>query len=134
MQRLRKSKKNGKGFSQNKYKNKKVVIDGIIFASRTESEYYLALKEEEKNGIILSIEVQPRFILQETFKKGGKTFRQIEYVSDFKVVGKDGSIRIIEIKGFETDIWKLKQKLFEYKYPDLHIEVIYNKNLRKKKA
>ena len=32
---------------------------------------------------ISDLELQPRFLLQESFKKNGKTYRKIEYVADF---------------------------------------------------
>lgn len=63
--------------------------------------------------------MQPKFELQPKFKKNGKLFREINYVADFKVYNNDGTIEIIDTKGFETTDFKLKKKMFEYKYPDL---------------
>jgi hypothetical protein len=39
------------------------------------------------------------------------------YIADFKVYLNDGSIQIIDVKGFETPDFKIKRKLFEAKYP-----------------
>ncbi|WP_328588903.1 DUF1064 domain-containing protein [Niallia nealsonii] len=48
---------------------------------------------------IKEFELQLRFLLQDKFVKKGKTFREIEYVADFKVFKNDGSIEIVDIKG-----------------------------------
>ena len=34
---------------------------------------------------------------------------------------KKGKKIIVDTKGFRTNIYKLKKKIFEYKYPDLEI-------------
>ena len=98
----------------NKYGAKKVLIDGITFDSKAEAKFYTQLKE---NGV--EFELQPRFLLQDSFKKNGKHFRKIEYIADFKLGN-----RIIDIKGMETEVFKIKKKLFEYKYPDLKLELL----------
>ncbi|WP_050613314.1 DUF1064 domain-containing protein [Bacillus testis] len=99
-----------------KYHNKKTVIDGITFDSKAEALYYEQLKQLKENKQIKDFELQPRFLLQEAFKKNGKTFRKIEYIADFKVTNLDDSVEIIDIKGVETEAFKLKKKLFERKY------------------
>ena len=48
----------------NKYGAKKVLIDGITFDSKAEAKFYTQLKE---NGV--DFELQPRFLLQDSFKK-----------------------------------------------------------------
>ena len=35
------------------------------------------------------------------------------YFIDFKVIYPNGSIELVEVKGFETDVWRLKWKLTE---------------------
>lgn len=57
-------------------------------------------------------------------EKGGKTFRKIEYVADFQYE-QDGKIIVEDVKGMETDVFKLKKKLFEYKYKDLELRIIW---------
>ena len=100
-----------------KYNAKKVELDGHIFASRAEAKYYIQLKWLRSNKQIKGFELQPKFLLQEAFKKDGKTHRKIEDIADFKIINLDGSIEIIDIKGMTTPIFQLKQKLFHYKYP-----------------
>lgn len=105
----------------NKYNNIKCVVDGIKFDSRTEADYYIYLKNEKLKSRIQDFELQPKFLLQPKFKKNNKTYREINYVADFKIYMNDGTIMIVDIKGFKTTEFKLKQKLFEYKYPDLQL-------------
>src|SRR5690606_8959455 len=100
-----------------KYKARKKVIDGITFDSILEGEYYIHLKEKQQRGEILAFNLQPVFLLQEAFKKDGKTFRKIEYKADFEILHLDESIEIVDVKGFETADFKIKRKLFEKRYP-----------------
>lgn len=102
---------------KNKYGNKKTVVDGITFDSLAEAKYYEQLKWLLVNKQIKSFRLQPTFLLQDGFKKNGKTYRKIEYVADFEVHHLDGSIEIVDVKGFETTDFKIKKKLFNYKYP-----------------
>jgi hypothetical protein len=100
-----------------KYNAKRTEIDGISFDSKVEGQYYLYLKQQQIEGKIKRFEMQPIFTLQEGFRKNGKYFRPILYIADFKVYLNDGSIQIIDVKGFETPDFKIKRKLFEAKYP-----------------
>lgn len=100
-----------------KYGNKKVEVDGITFDSKIEARYYQYLKQLKKQGIVKDFELQPKFILLERFKKNGKTFRSIEYIADFKVEYPNGYVEVVDIKGMETKDFKIKRKLFEYRYP-----------------
>jgi len=101
-----------------KYNAKKVEIDEINFDSLLESKYYLYLLEQKKEGAVSYFKIQPRYLLQEKFKKNGKSFRKIEYVADFEVMHRDGSIEVIDIKGMILPVFAIKQKLFERLYPD----------------
>ena len=100
-----------------KYKSKKVEIDGHVFDSKIEARYYEQLKWLQEHEQILFFRLQPRYLLQEAFQKNGKTFRKIEYIADFEVHHLDGSIEVIDVKGMETEAFKIKRKLFEKKYP-----------------
>lgn len=106
-----------------KYGNKKVLIDGIKFDSMAEGRRYKELKLMQRAGIIKELELQPKFLLQESFKKNGKTYRKVEYIADFQYK-ENGKVVIEDVKGKETDIFKLKHKLFEYKYRDLELKLI----------
>lgn len=109
---------------QSKYRNQKTIVDGITFDSKKEAEYYCNLKLLKQAGEIKDFGLQPRYELQPTFRKNGTTYKSITYVADFVIVNNDGTTEIIDIKGVETQVFKIKQKLFEYMYPDLNLKVI----------
>lgn len=102
---------------QNKYKNKKVVYDGITFDSKKEGAYYLKLKLLEEKGIIKDLQLQKEYILQESFKLNNKTYRKISYKADFEYFSTiDNKIHVVDTKGFKTKEYLLKKKIFAYKY------------------
>ena len=75
-----------------------------------------------KNNIIKDLELQKHFELQPSFKKNNKTIRKIEYIADFYYYDNEKKKYIVEdTKGFKTETYKLKKKLFEYRYKDLEI-------------
>lgn len=106
---------------QPKYRAKPTIVDGVRFDSKKESRHYQALLLEQRAGTIKEIELQPKFVLQEGFKKNGMTHRPIAYVADFRVTYADGRVAIVDVKGLPTPVYKMKKKLFEYKFPDLSI-------------
>ena len=107
----------------NKYRNKKVVVEDYIFDSIQESRRYKELKLLLRAGQISNLELQPHFLLQDSFKKNGKTYRKIEYIADFKYI-ENGKTIVEDVKGMQTDVFKLKHKLFEKKYPELELRII----------
>ncbi|HJJ14164.1 MAG TPA: DUF1064 domain-containing protein [Clostridiaceae bacterium] len=107
----------------NKYRNKKVIVDEKEFDSKREGNRYKELKLLERAGEIKDLELQPRFLLQDSFKKNGRTFRKIEYVADFKYI-ENGKTIVEDVKGIQTDVFKLKHKIFEKVYPDLELRII----------
>lgn len=113
---------------KSKYSNIKTVVDGIKFDSKKEADYYCQLKLLKRAGEIKDFGLQQRYELQPTFKKNGTTHKSITYVADFVVVKNDGTTDVIDVKAaknFKTDVYKIKKKLFEYKYPDKTIKEIY---------
>ena len=117
--------------------HKKTEVDGIVFDSQTEAEYYQYLKELKKNKQIKNFTMQDEFILQEKFiivdgkringsdkefKKAQKanpgcTIAAIKYIADFTVYHNDGSVQVVDVKGQKTADFKLKEKMFNYMYP-----------------
>ena len=141
--------KNQKNKSMGKIYHKKTEVDGIVFDSQTEAEYYEYLKVEKKAGRVKSFTMQDEFIIQEKFLlidgerinssvKGfsklqkanpGCTVQAIKYRADFMVHYKDGSVRVIDVKGQKTADFKIKEKMFNYMYPQyngLYCVVKYN--------
>lgn len=110
----------------NKYGNKITVIDNIAFSSIKEANKYQELKmmklDHGPQGVKNFI-CQPRFELQPAFEKDGQKYRKIEYVADFDVTYNNGDREIIDIKGMQTAMWKMKAKMFDFKYPDLTLVI-----------
>ena len=95
-----------------KYGNKKVIAYGIEFDSKVEADFYEHLLQLHKADDII---LQPKYILQEKLQG----IREIAYIADFKV----GNL-VFDVKGFSTSDFKLKAKLFKFKYPDLTLCLI----------
>lgn len=95
-----------------KYGNKKVIAHGIEFDSKVEADFYEHLLTLHKDEDII---LQPKYILQEKLQG----IREIAYIADFKV----GNL-VFDVKGFSTSDFKLKAKLFKFKYPDLTLCLI----------
>lgn len=110
----------------NKYFNKKVIVDGIKFDSKKEAKRFQELMILKKAGLIKELELQPVFVLQEAYtNKKGEKVRAIIYKADFIYFDIHLKRYIVEdVKGYKTDVYKLKKKLFEYQYPNLTIEEI----------
>ena len=99
----------------NKYKNKKITINNITFDSKKESLRYQQLKLLERARVISNLELQKKYILQDKFELNGKKYREISYVADFVYI-QDGKTIVEDTKGFRTEVYKLKKKMFMYKY------------------
>lgn len=110
----------------NKYRNKKVQVDMYVFDSIAESRRYKELSILQKSGQISDLELQPHFLLQESFKKNGKTFRKIEYIADFKYI-ENGKTIVEDVKSKFTakdKVYAIKKKLFINKYPNLEFKEV----------
>lgn len=108
----------------NKYYNQETVIDGIRFDSKKEAQRYVELKLLQRAGEITNLRLQPKFLLQLDFEKHGKKYRKIEYIADFSYIQKNGHAVVEDVKGLQTEVFKIKRKLFEYKYPYLELRII----------
>ena len=133
----KKTSKNKKTNEMGRYYHKKTEVDGIKFDSQTEAEYYEYLKEQLNKKKIKKFEMQQEFVLQnkfllidgkrideghKDFKKlqranPGCTIKAIKYVADFVVYHSDGRVQVIDVKGQKTADFKLKEKMFNYMYP-----------------
>lgn len=110
---------------RSKYGNTHVTIDGITFDSALEAQRYCELLLLQKGRRISNLRRQVPFVLIPAFVKRGKKYRAINYVADFVYFDNDKKITVVEdAKGFRTPEYKLKQKLFEYVYPDLELKEI----------
>lgn len=103
-----------------KYHNRKTVVDGITFDSAAEAGRYTELKLLERAGKIKDLRLQPKFELIPAFQKNGKKYRKTTYIADFSYFDNESMKNVVEdVKGVKTQVFALKKKLFEYRYPDL---------------
>lgn len=110
---------------QNKYLNKKTVVDGITFDSRKEAKYYIYLKQLERDGKIENLQMQVPYelipaVYEDTvvhLKTKDKVVRKciqraVHYYADFVYLDKEtNEIRVIDAKGFRTKEFILKSKM-----------------------
>ena len=104
---------------KSKYNARKVRVDGIVFDSQAEANYYCRLKLLLRAGKIDGFCRQARFVITE----GRDGEKGTEYVTDFIVFYPDGKYRIVDVKGVKTDVFRLKVKCMREKYPKLKIEL-----------
>lgn len=98
----------------NKYHAEKVIIDGIVFASKLEGRRYEQLKLMLYGGLIEWFHCQPSFVLP-----GG-----VRYRPDFIVRDMQGLIWVEDTKGRDTKDFVIKRKLFEQCYRGLELRII----------
>ena len=85
---------------QHKFHAQPTELDGIKFASKKEAQYYADLKLRQAAGIVLF------FLRQVPFHLPGI----IRYVCDFAEFLADGQVRFVDVKGYKTDMYRLKRK------------------------
>lgn len=104
----------------NKYGNKKVKVDGHTFDSQREATRYKELKLMERAGVIKDLELQTSFELIPTIRTETETLRKTVYKADFKYFDVNADHEVVEdVKGFKTDVYKLKKKMLLHKYKDI---------------
>lgn len=119
------------GKKPSKYKNNKpsyydpVIKRTLTFDSNKELRYYLVLRDREKKGEIDCIERQYKIEIQPAFTdSSGKKHRSINYLADFYYIelkrDDNGEIidfiaHVVDVKGYKTEVYKLKKKLLAYK-------------------
>ena len=117
-----------------KYNNKKPEKYGRKWASNMELEYYEELLSQQKQGQVIDIELQPKFLLQDKYTYKNKTIRKMEYIADFKVTYSDGSVIVYDTKGMVTSDFKLKWKLVRFIYNDLDFRCIKSQGRKPNKV
>lgn len=76
------------------------------FDSRAEARHYDALRTQLNAGFITELQIHPRFELTAHGKKIGT------YTADFCYVVPGQGVRVIDVKGRDTDASRLRRKLF----------------------
>lgn len=96
---------------RNKYGNKIVIVDGIKFHSQKEGKRYAELLLLLREGVISDLATQVPYLIEVNGRKICK------YVADFVYRDLENHGTVVEdVKGYRTDIYKLKKKLVEAIY------------------
>jgi len=103
---------------QNKYNAKSTEYGGLIYHSKKEAGYAQELDLRIKAKDIKSWERQVRVDLKVNDQ------HICNYYMDFVVTHNDGSLEYVEVKGFQTEVWRLKWKIFEAIFNKEHPDII----------
>lgn len=98
------------------------VYNGDLYDSRLEADYarYLDLLRNVVTPDYRVVDIQRQ--VQVKLEVNGQLI--CRYLCDFLVKFADGRCEWHEVKGFETDTWKIKEKLFRALFPDRRLVVI----------
>ena len=96
---------------KSKYRAQKTSIDGHVFDSKKEAEYYCELKNRLRAEDIKGFCLQPIFILADGLR----------YKPDFIIFNNDDSTEVIDVKGTKTKEYIAKKKMVGDKY---HLKII----------
>ena len=100
----------------NKYKSRKVTVDGITFDSQKEYRRFRELSLLERAGKITELQRQVKFELIPSQRMDGKVVeRACSYVADF-VYMENGKKVVEDTKGFKTKDYIIKRKLLLKEY------------------
>jgi hypothetical protein len=108
--------------TKSKYRNKSSVYDGYYYASKLEAgfakELDLRLKAKDIKSWRRQVKIDLRVYDQHI----------CNYYIDFEITHNDDSIEMVECKGLEMDLWKMKWKLteaiFNKERPDIKLTVV----------
>ena len=102
-----------------KYNSRRVFEDGYAFDSERECQRYKReLKLMLASGYISNLKVHPRYELLPAFEYRGKKIRAINYEADFEYE-ENGQTIVEDVKGYATQVFRLKEKLFKWRYRDI---------------
>ncbi len=92
---------------KNKYGSRSVTVDGIKFPSQREANRYCELKLLQRDGQVIYFLMQVPFLLD-----GG-----VKYLLDFMIFWTSGKVTHEDTKGCKTQVYILKKKQVEARYP-----------------
>lgn len=103
-----------------KYHNKKTTVDGTTFDSLKEYSRFRELQLMVKAGEIRNLAIKPRYELQRAFDDDdGNRHKPISYTPDFQYEDKKYKWELVveDVKGVRTQSYRIKKKLFLFRYP-----------------
>jgi len=98
---------------KHKFRAKQTLSNGIKFQSKKEARYYERLNLLQKAGEIIF------FLRQVPFDIAGG----VKYRADFMEFRSDGTVHIVDVKGFKTPEYIARKKMVEALYPIIIEEV-----------
>ena len=105
----------------NKYNAKKTLYNGGMYDSKAEASFAakldIARKAKDASERVVEIERQPKFPIEVNGKK------TCIYKGDFLVTYANGDVKVFDVKGVATPVYRLKKKLVEAIYGITIIEV-----------
>ncbi len=108
--------------NKSKYSNEKTerIISGesVVFDSKKEARHFDYLYTLLKAKQIEDLTLQPSYEIIPTQRWNNKTLRKTTYTADFRYK-KNNKTYVIDVKGFLTDVYKIKMKLFVLQNPDV---------------
>lgn len=107
-----------------KYRAKSCIYNGRIYHSRREADYARALDLMKRATTLPDSERPTEIKPQAKVSLDVNGCHVANYYCDFKVTFADGHVEWHEVKGFETETWRLKRKLFEALYPEEILVVV----------
>lgn len=98
---------------RHKFNAKPTTVNGRRYDSKAEARYAQALEMRRRAGeVVMYLEQVPIRL------PGGTVYR-----CDFVEFLADGTVRFVDVKGVETDVFKVKKREIEALYP-IEIEVV----------
>lgn len=93
------------------------TFNGIVFDSKAEMRRYKELCLLQKAGEIKELACQPKYLLLEGFTRGSQKYEPIYYYGDFIYYDVKKKRKVVEdVKGVETDVFKIKHKLMAFRH------------------
>lgn len=103
---------------RHKYNARRTFQDGQWFDSKREAGRYSELLLLQYAGMISDLKRPGEYMVFPAYTRcDGKRIRPIKYRPDFEYLDTETGQRVVEdVKGIETQAFKLKRKLFEHRY------------------
>ncbi len=95
------------------------IYNGRVYASKAECRFAAELDIQKRCAAIADWTPQVPYPI---LWPGGKLICKL--IVDFEVVENDGRLRVFEVKGWESEVWRLKWKLFVAAYPKVEYVVV----------
>lgn len=108
----------------NKYGAKKTVYNGRRYDSKLEARVAQELDLRMKSGEFVNIDAQYKISLYVYLPDGSKA-DLFNYICDFRCERPDGSYLLVEAKGMETSVYRVKKRILDLVWLPDHLDYEY---------